>query len=91
MGWLLFYAFADVPFQVGEVEIDYLNCSLKPMYDLNYSQNTTLVQFVFWMFGIAVKLIPSLLLTFFVVGLIRSTVNIHCNFIRDSIVTNGIR
>ncbi|VDK27075.1 unnamed protein product [Gongylonema pulchrum] len=58
-------------FQVGEVEIDYMNCSLRPMYDLNYSQNATLVQFVFWLFGIAVKLIPSFLLTLLVVGLIR--------------------
>lgn len=58
--------------QVNEIEVDYLNCTLKPMYDLNYSQNTVLVQLVFWMFGIALKLIPSLLLTLFVVGLIKS-------------------
>ncbi|VDM98809.1 unnamed protein product [Thelazia callipaeda] len=58
--------------QVGELEIDYLNCSLKRMYDLNYSQNSTLVKFVFWMFGIVLKLIPSFLLTLFVVALIRS-------------------
>uniref|UniRef100_A0A914ZFQ6 G-protein coupled receptors family 1 profile domain-containing protein n=1 Tax=Parascaris univalens TaxID=6257 RepID=A0A914ZFQ6_PARUN len=57
--------------QVGEIQVDYMNCSLRVMYDLNYSQNAALVKFVFWMFGIVVKLIPSTLLSFLLIALIR--------------------
>ncbi|KHN86161.1 Thyrotropin-releasing hormone receptor [Toxocara canis] len=63
--------------QVGEIQVDYMNCSLQVMFDLNYSENATLVKFVFWMFGIVVKLIPSTLLSFLLIALIRSLHNVE--------------
>uniref|UniRef100_A0A9J2NZF3 G-protein coupled receptors family 1 profile domain-containing protein n=1 Tax=Ascaris lumbricoides TaxID=6252 RepID=A0A9J2NZF3_ASCLU len=63
--------------QVGEIQVDYMNCSLRVMYDLNYSQNAALVKFVFWMFGIVVKLIPSTLLSFLLIALIRLLHNVE--------------
>ncbi|VDM37409.1 unnamed protein product [Toxocara canis] len=58
-------------------QVDYMNCSLQVMFDLNYSENATLVKFVFWMFGIVVKLIPSTLLSFLLIALIRSLHNVE--------------
>ncbi|MFH4973598.1 hypothetical protein AB6A40_000307 [Gnathostoma spinigerum] len=63
--------------QVGMIYIDYMNCSLNEMYDLNYSTNGSLVRFVFWMFGIFVKLIPSALLSLLLIALIRTLHNVE--------------
>uniref|UniRef100_A0AC34FLZ4 G-protein coupled receptors family 1 profile domain-containing protein n=1 Tax=Panagrolaimus sp. ES5 TaxID=591445 RepID=A0AC34FLZ4_9BILA len=47
-------------------------CQMKQMYDLNYSKNAALVAGIFWMFGIVLKLIPSLVLSVFLILLIKS-------------------
>lgn len=46
-------------------------CQMKQMYDLNYSKNAALVAGIFWMFGIVLKLIPSLVLSVFLILLIK--------------------
>ncbi|VDN58709.1 unnamed protein product [Dracunculus medinensis] len=58
--------------EVAKLDFNYMNCSISVMYDLNYSNNTALLKFVFWMFGIVMKLIPSMVLAVLVIGLIRS-------------------
>ncbi|CAD5222228.1 unnamed protein product [Bursaphelenchus xylophilus] len=51
---------------------DNRGCNFKGMYDLTYSEDSFLVSAVFWMFGIVLKLIPSLILAFLLTLLIRS-------------------
>ncbi|CAJ0609997.1 unnamed protein product [Cylicocyclus nassatus] len=59
--------------KVKGIDGDYMNCSFtEPMFDLNYQANPVLVSAVFWMFGIVLKLIPSLVLTVLLIALIRS-------------------
>ncbi|CAD5216903.1 unnamed protein product [Bursaphelenchus okinawaensis] len=47
-------------------------CNFNGMYDLTYSEDSFMVSAVFWMFGIVLKLIPSLILAFLLAALIRS-------------------
>ncbi|KAL6723784.1 hypothetical protein Aduo_018753 [Ancylostoma duodenale] len=58
--------------EVKGIDGEHMNCTFtEPMFDLNYQANPVLVSAVFWMFGIVLKLIPSLVLTALLIALIR--------------------
>lgn len=62
---------------VSETDEITAGCKLKHLYDLNYSQNAELVAGIFWMFGIVLKLIPSLVLSVLLISLIRFVLTIE--------------
>ena len=57
--------------KVSTIRPETAGCKLDKLYDLHYSDNSTLVAAIFWMFGIVLKLIPSLVLSVLLISLVR--------------------